>query len=87
GHPAGVRERARYPEKHYRLELRDTTHQWIPGVDTPALGYNGIVPGPLLRARVGEPAVVRVTNRADIESSLHLHGGHHPAHADGHPCI
>lgn len=87
GHPAGVRERARYPEKHYRLELRDTTHQWIPGVDTPALGYNGLVPGPLLRARVGEPAVLRVTNQADVEASLHLHGGHNPAHADGHPCF
>jgi FtsP/CotA-like multicopper oxidase with cupredoxin domain len=56
-------------------------------VDTPALGYNGIVPGPLLRARIGEPAVVRVTNRADVEASLHLHGGHNPAHADGHPCF
>jgi FtsP/CotA-like multicopper oxidase with cupredoxin domain len=87
GHPAGVKERARYPEKHYRLEMRETTHQWIPGVDTPALGYNGIVPGPLLRARTDEPAVVRVTNRADVEASLHLHGGHNPAHADGHPCF
>ena len=54
----------------------------------------GTVPGPTIFARFNEPIVVRQQNRLsrdltyvhhDIEASIHHHGGHNPAHADGHP--
>lgn len=75
------------PTKFYELRLQKSVHELIPGVKTPIYGYNGTYPGPTLRFRIGEPAVVRVTNDLPIETSLHLHGGHTPAHSDGHPAF
>ena len=48
----------------------------IPGVETEVFGYNGQVLGPTIVARFREPIVVRQTNTLDIETSVHLHGGH-----------
>jgi len=39
---------------------------------------------PTFRFRAGQPALTRVTNELPEEMSLHMHGGHWPAHADGH---
>ncbi len=86
-HPAHRADWDVRPEKHHRITYKDTIHQWVPGVMTPSFGYNGIVPGPIIRARMGEPMVVRVKNELETETSLHLHGGHTPAHSDGHPCF
>ena len=56
----------------------------------------GTVPGPTIIGRFNEPIVVRHLNRLsreltyvhhDIEASIHHHGGHNPAHADGHPAF
>ena len=56
----------------------------------------GTVPGPTILARFNVPIVVRQENRLtrehtyvhhDIEASIHHHGGHNPAHADGHPAF
>lgn len=77
----------RAKEVHYAVSMKESTHQWVPGVETPAYSYGGGVPGNTLRLRVGTPAVVRLTNEIDVETSLHLHGGHNPAHSDGHPCF
>jgi FtsP/CotA-like multicopper oxidase with cupredoxin domain len=45
-------------------------------------------PGPLFQVRAGLPVVVRFQNAVnhalELEVSLHLHGGHTPAHSDGH---
>ena len=57
----------------------------------------GRTPGPTFVTRFREPVVVRFENtltrnrepinttHRDIESSVHLHGSHAPAHADGFP--
>ena len=52
----------------------------------------GVFPGPTVLARHGQPAVMRVQNnlgeQGDLHSpecSVHLHGGHTPAHSDGFP--
>lgn len=86
-HPVHHPDWDRMPLKTMRMSYQETVHQWVPGVLTPSIGYNGIVPGPIIRARLGEPMVVRVTNPLEMEASLHLHGAHTPAHADGHPCF
>ncbi len=86
-HPAHKPYWDKSPERHYEMAYEETLHEWVPGIQTPALGYNGLVPAATIRLRVGEPAVVRVTNKVDIEASVHLHGGHNPSHADGHPCF
>jgi FtsP/CotA-like multicopper oxidase with cupredoxin domain len=78
----------RFTEKHHVLEYKKTVQELIPGVKTNLYGFNGTVPGPTIRARLGEPMVVRVKNSlVDTEASLHLHGAHSPSHADGHPCF
>ncbi len=74
-----------FPTKFYELRMRNTVQEIIPGVPTPLFGYDGIYPGPTFRARVGQPCVVRAWNDLNIETSIHLHGGHNPAHSDGYP--
>ena len=69
----------------YEQTQRRAFHQFIPGVDTEIFGYNGIFPGPTMIGRFGEPMVVRFGNELGIETSVHAHGGHWPAHSDGSP--
>ncbi len=52
-----------------------------------AMAVNGTVPGPLLRLREGEEAVVRVTNRLSETASIHWHGLIVPPEMDGVPGV
>lgn len=52
-----------------------------------AVAVNGSVPGPLLRLREGEEAVIRVSNRLDETSSIHWHGLILPPEMDGVPGV
>src|SRR4029078_11797374 len=38
------------------------------------LAYNGSVPGPTMQVRQGSEVVINVTNQADTEATVHLHG-------------
>lgn len=46
-------------------------------------------PGPTVLAKAGHPLVIRLRNEIDpglmLDVSMHQHGGHIPAHSDGHP--
>jgi len=75
----------RFLTKYYQIEMKEAIHQFIPGVETPVWTYNGTVPGPTFMTRIGEPIVVRFINHLPVETSIHFHGGHTPAHADGNP--
>ena len=55
------------------------------GAPGPAITVNGAIPGPTLRFREGETAVVRVTNKLDEPSSVHWHGILLDAAEDGVP--
>jgi spore coat protein A len=57
----------------------------IPGTLTTIWGYNGLYPGPTIRARSGRQTVIRQTNGLPEAMSVHLHGGHTPPTSDGHP--
>ena len=46
---------------------------------------NGMIPGPLLRLREGEEAILRVRNDLDEATSLHWHGLLVPSDMDGVP--
>ena len=70
--------------QHFDLTLEERTVN-INGADRPAVTVNGQFPGPLLRLREGEEAVIRVTNRLDKASSIHWHGLILPASMDGAP--
>ena len=52
-----------------------------------AIAMNRTVPGPLIRLREGEDAVLRVTNRLEETSSIHWHGLILPPDMDGVPGV
>ena len=72
-------------EDRYELTIREGRTEIIPGTLTPVYGYDGVYPGPTIRARKGRTAVVRVTNGLTFNQNIHLHGGIVPAAVDGHP--
>jgi FtsP/CotA-like multicopper oxidase with cupredoxin domain len=51
------------------------------------IAVNGSVPGPLIRLRQGENVRLNVTNRLDVDTSIHWHGLLVPFHMDGVPGI
>ncbi len=69
----------------YETTIREGLAEILPGFETPIYGYDGIYPGPMIRARKGRMAVVRQTNTLPFESNVHLHGGYVPAEYDGYP--
>jgi spore coat protein A len=69
----------------YDLTIREGMAEVLPGFQTPIYGYDGVYPGPTIRARKGRKVVVRQHNALAFESNVHLHGGYVPAGHDGHP--
>ncbi|MCC6622971.1 MAG: multicopper oxidase family protein [Deltaproteobacteria bacterium] len=55
----------------------------IAGHDVDALAWTGQVPGPTIRARVGDTLVVDVTNALERPTTLHWHGMRVPFAVDG----
>jgi len=55
--------------------------------ETAIWGYNGQVPGPLLRVRQGDRLKVRVDNALDQPTSVHWHGVRIVNHMDGSPLV
>jgi len=69
----------------YDLGLQKGLSRFFDGVETRTLGINGAYLGPTLRLRAGEAVQMNVTNRIGEPSTLHWHGFHLPASADGGP--
>jgi len=70
---------------YYESSIREGMADVLPGFQTPIYGYEGIYPGPTIRARKGRRVVVNQRNTLGFESNVHLHGGYVPAQFDGHP--
>ncbi|OYZ14028.1 MAG: hypothetical protein B7Y35_09495 [Sphingomonadales bacterium 28-64-96] len=58
----------------YDLVVERAAMQVVPGRTDSVIAINGSVPGPTLRFREGEEAVVRVTNKLSATTSIHWHG-------------
>lgn len=69
----------------YDLVQRPGVAEILPGVSTPIWGYNGVFPGPTIRARSERRTTVRHRNELPVPTVVHLHGGHTPAADDGYP--
>lgn len=71
------------------FELTCSEIEWevTPGMKLPALAYNGMVPGPTLRAVEGQPVRVIVTNEMTQSTAIHWHGQKVPNGMDGVPFI
>lgn len=63
-----------------RLQLSDKISQIM-------YTYNGMIPGPIIRARVGDELVVHFTNRLQEPTTVHWHGLRIPDKMDGTPRV
>ncbi|MFJ8040389.1 multicopper oxidase family protein [Kitasatospora sp. NPDC096147] len=70
---------------YYLMTMKKLSKEVVPGKRTELLGYNGLVPGPTIRARKGRRVVIRQTNLLDTPVSVHLHGAEVPVDSDGAP--
>ena len=65
------------------LRIGPVTFDVAPGKTIHTTGYNGSVPGPLLRLREGVPVTVDLFNDTDIVEYVHWHGFPLTAAIDG----
>ncbi len=71
--------------RNYDLRLQTGISSFFDGMKTPTYGINGDYLGPTLKLTVGETVQMNVTNALGKASTLHWHGMHLPAKADGGP--
>jgi FtsP/CotA-like multicopper oxidase with cupredoxin domain len=71
----------------FSLEASISNLEIVPGKATPAWTYNGTVPGPLIRAQVGDRLIVHFTNALPEATTIHWHGVRVPNAMDGSPGI
>ncbi|MEQ1870722.1 MAG: multicopper oxidase family protein [Vicinamibacterales bacterium] len=69
------------------VEARVETVELSPGLKVEAWTYNGGIPGPLIRARVGDRLIVHFTNRLPQPTTIHWHGLRIPIQMDGVPDV
>ena len=90
------------PQKFYEMDTKEDFIQLHPDLEAKTRFFcfhddkgNARVPGPLIRAKYGEPVLVRFKNKLPSvktpqdfgisEMTTHLHNGHTPSESDGNP--
>jgi FtsP/CotA-like multicopper oxidase with cupredoxin domain len=71
------------PAPDYSLEIAPLRLELAPGRVIETFGYNGIVPGPVLRLREGRQVSIDIRNDTDVDDIVHWHGLFLPSEADG----
>ena len=74
------------PVREYNLTI-DNMMVNLTGKEVMGMAINGSIPGPTLRFTEGEYAVIHVTNKMKMESSVHWHGLLLPNFYDGVPYL
>jgi FtsP/CotA-like multicopper oxidase with cupredoxin domain len=77
--------RAQAPERSidHTIRIGPISLELAPGKIVKTTGYNGTVPGPVLRLREGKPVVINVINNAGYPDLIHWHGLYLPSIQDG----
>lgn len=70
---------------HYEIRQRERRVEIFPGASTTVWGYEGLFPGPTIRASRGRKVIVRHTNELSHPTVVHLHGAVVPSDSDGFP--
>ena len=73
-------------EKLYELDAAAGTSEFMPGVATPTIGFNGSYLGPTIRCRAGDHITLRVKNSLSEPTTVHWHGLHIPARSEDVRC-
>jgi FtsP/CotA-like multicopper oxidase with cupredoxin domain len=74
------------PDPHVlelNLEARVAEIELVPGKPTPVWSYDGGLPGPTIRANVGDRVIVHFKNSLPEATTIHWHGLRVPAAMDG----
>jgi len=74
------------PVREYNLVL-EQNKLTLGGVTADAMTINGSIPGPVLEFNEGDFALINVTNKMDVETSVHWHGLILPNFYDGVPYL
>ena len=74
------------PVKEYNLTI-EQNEMTLGGIKAKAMTINGSIPGPVLEFNEGDLAVINVTNKMDVETSVHWHGIILPNFFDGVPYL
>jgi len=69
--------------KEFALEAKIVDWEVEPGKIVKGWTYNGQIPGPILRANVGDKVRIKLTNNLPESTSIHLHGLRVPNSMDG----
>ncbi len=69
------------------IEARVADVEILPGTTTPAWTYNGTVPGPMIRAKLGDRVIVHFKNSLPEATTMHWHGLRVPNEMDGAPGV
>ena len=69
--------------KIFHLVAGPIRHQFAPGLDVEAWGYNGSTPGPLIEVVAGDRVRIYVTNKLPEPTTVHWHGVILPNGMDG----
>jgi FtsP/CotA-like multicopper oxidase with cupredoxin domain len=67
----------------YQFEASEFQWEIAPGKSVSAWGFNGQVPGPVIKAKKGDTLVVRLKNNLSEPTIIHWHGIRLPASMDG----
>ncbi len=70
---------------YYEMTQMEASVEIVPGTSTAIYGYEGITPGPTIRAKQGRQVQIIQNNALPVSVSTHLHGGEIEAASDGHP--
>ena len=76
------------PDPHVvelNMQARLAPLSFVPGGQSMMWTYEGSVPGPLIRARVGDRVIVHLNNALPEDTTVHWHGLRIPAAMDGAP--
>lgn len=71
----------------FNLEAKITELEILKGHKTPVWTYNGSLPGPLIRAKVGDKIIVHFKNSLPEATTIHWHGMRLPNDMDGAPGV
>ena len=65
------------------VHIAPVTLELAPGRIIQTVGYNGAVPGPIIRLREGQQTTIKVINDTDVPELVHWHGLFVPPEVDG----
>jgi FtsP/CotA-like multicopper oxidase with cupredoxin domain len=73
--------------KVFEVSAMESEWETAPGMKVPAMTYNGVVPGPELRATVGDKIRFVLNNKMTQSTAVHFHGLIVPNEVDGVPYV